>query len=64
MVWKGYNKECDFRKSKAIRAFGNDIKNNFIHMNKANDRQNRLTEYIKKFKSKTRSQDLNLQRTK
>ena len=33
-------------------------------MNKANDKQNRLREHIKKFKSKTRSQDLNLQRTK
>ena len=33
-------------------------------MNKANDKQIRLTEHIREFKSETRSQDLNLQRTK
>ena len=54
MVYKGYNKTYDFRKFKTIHVFGNDIKNNFINMSMANDKQSHLAKHIKKFKSKTR----------
>ena len=36
---------------KTIRAFGDDIKNSDITIDKANDAQNKLAQKIKKFKS-------------
>ena len=57
MVYKGYNKTYDFRKFKAIRVFGNGIKNNIINMYMANDEQNNLAKYIKEFKTKTKPQN-------
>ena len=40
MIYKRYNKTYDFRKFKTIPVFGDNIKNNFINMNMANDKQN------------------------
>ena len=37
MVYKGSNEIYDFRKFKAILAFGNEIRNNIINMSMAND---------------------------
>ena len=54
MVYKGYNKTYDFRKFKRIRAFGDDIRTNFINMYTSNDEKNYLAKYIKEFKGKTR----------
>ena len=56
MVYKGCDKTYEFRKFKAIRSFGNDIRNNLINMNTAKDEQNHLTKYITEFKSKARPQ--------
>ena len=55
MVYKASNETYDFRKFKTILAFGNEISNNIIDMNMANDEQNQLFRYINKFKSKTKS---------
>ena len=60
MVCKRYNKTHDFRKFNTVRVFGDNIKNNFININMANDEQNHLAKYVKELKSKTRTQDSNL----
>ena len=44
MVYEGTNKTYDFRKFKTIHAFGNEIRNNVIDMNMANEEQNKLLE--------------------
>ena len=44
MVYEGTNKTYDFRKFKTIHAFGNEIRNNVIDMNMANEEQNELLE--------------------
>ena len=44
MVYEGTNITYDFRKLKTIRTFGNEIKNNVIDMNTANEEQNQLLE--------------------
>ena len=54
MVYEGSNKTYDFRKFKIIRAFGNEIRNNVIELNMANEEQNELLEYINRFKSRTK----------
>ena len=46
MVYKGYNQTDDFRKFKAIRVFGNEIRNNIVNMSMANDERNHLAKYI------------------
>ena len=58
MVYKGFNKTYDFRKFKAIRVFGNEIRNNIINMSVVNDEQNQLLKRINELKSKTRPQNL------
>ena len=61
IVQKGYNKKYDFRKFKITRAFGNDIRTNFINTDTANNEQNHLARYVKEFKSSTGPQyDSNL----
>ena len=40
MLYKASNETYDFRKFKTIRVFGNEIRNNIIDMNMANDEQN------------------------
>ena len=42
MVYKASNETSDFRKFKTIRVFGNEIRNNIIDMNMANDEQDQL----------------------
>ena len=37
IISKGYNKTYHFRKFKTLRVFGNNIRNNFININMAND---------------------------
>ena len=39
MACKASNENYDFRKFKAIRAFGNEIRNNIFNMSMANDEQ-------------------------
>ena len=39
MIYKASNETYDFRKFKTIRVFGNEIRNNIIDMNMANDEQ-------------------------
>ena len=42
MVYKGTNKTYDFRNFKTIRAFGNEIRNNVISLDTANNEQANL----------------------
>ena len=46
---KATNITYDFRKFKTIRAFGNEIRNNIIDIDTANEKQNELLEYVTKF---------------
>ena len=57
MVYKGTNKTYDFRNSKTIHAFGNEIRNNIISLDAANIEQANLLSYINDF-MKTKPQDL------
>ena len=43
MVYKANNKTYDFRKFKTIRAFGNEIKNNVINDDMANEQMNKTS---------------------
>ena len=54
MVYKGTNKTYDFRNFKTIRAFGNEIRNNVISLDKANIEQANLLSYIYDFTKKTK----------
>ena len=54
MVYEGTNITYDFRKFKTIRAFGNEIRNNVIDMNTANEEQNELLEYISRLRRITK----------
>ena len=54
MIYKASNATYDVRKFKTIRVFGNEIRNNNIDMNVANDEQDQLLRYINELKSKTR----------
>ena len=58
----GYNKTYDFRKFKAKRVFGNEIRHNIINMymeenDKENDEKNHLRKYSKKFTTKTKPEN-------
>ena len=54
MVYKGTNETYDFRNFKTIRAFGNEIRNNFIGLDTANLEQANLLSYINDFIRKTK----------
>ena len=54
MVYEGTNITYGFRKFKTIRAFGNEIKNDVIDMNTANEEQNELLEYISRLRRRTK----------
>ena len=59
----GYNKTYDFRKLKAKRAFGNEIRHNIINIymeenDEENDEENHLPKYSKKFTTETKPQNL------
>ena len=56
MVYKGTNKNYDFRNFKTIRAFGNEIRNNVISLDTANMEQANLLSYISDF-MKTKPRD-------
>ena len=64
MVYKTSNETYDFRKFKAIRVFGNEIRNNIINMSMANDEQDQLLRYINKLKSKTKPHNPELKKLK
>ena len=64
IVYEGSNKTYDFRKFKAIRTFGNEIRNNIISMSMANDEQNQLPKHIREFNSKTRPQNYESRKVK
>ena len=57
MVYKATNKTYDFRKFKTIRAFGNEVRNNVINEDMANNEQNDLLNYIEKINSSTKPRD-------
>ena len=46
IVYKGSNETYDFRKFKAIRLFGNKIRNNIINLSMANNEQTQLLKRI------------------
>ena len=54
VVYEATNKNYDFRKFKAICAFGSEISDNIISMDTANAEQINLTMHIKDFASKTK----------
>ena len=54
MVYKATNITYDFRKLKTIPAFGNEIRNNVIDIDTANEKQNELLEYVTKFRRGTK----------
>ena len=54
MIYKATNKTYDFRNFKAIRAYGNEIRNNVIDMDTANAQQANLTYYVEDFTTKTK----------
>ena len=64
MVYKATNKTYDFRKFKTIRAFGNEIKNNVINLDMANNEENELLKYIDEFNSRTRPRNHELKKLK
>ena len=64
MVYKATNKTYDFRNFKTIRTFGNEIKNNVINENIANNEQNELLNYIEEFSSSTKPRDPELKKNK
>ena len=64
MVYKATNKTYDFRKFKTLRAFGNEIRNNVINEDMANNEQNELLYYIEKFNSSTKPRDPELKKLK
>ena len=53
-AFEGTNITYDFRKFKTIRAFGNEITNNVIDTNTANEEQNELLEYINRLRFRTK----------
>ena len=55
MVYKGTNKTYDFRNFKAIRTFGNEIRNNVISLDTANIEQTNLLSYIYDFTKKKKT---------
>ena len=56
MVYKSTNETYDFRNFKAIRTFGNEIRNNIISLDTANIEQGNLLSYINDF-MKTKPRD-------
>ena len=64
MDYEGTNITYDFRKFKTIRAFGNEIKNNVIDMNTANEEQNELLEYISRLRRRTKPNNPELKKLK
>ena len=64
MVYKASNETYDFRKFKTICVFGNEIRNNIIDMNMANDEQDWLLRYINRPKSKTITHNLQSKKVK
>ena len=64
MVYKATNKTDDFRRFKTIRAFGNEIKNNVINDDMANNEQNKLVKHIEEFNGRIRPRNLKLKELK
>ena len=64
MVYKAADKTYDFRKFKTIRAFGNEIKNNVINDDMANNERNKLLKHIEEFSESIRPRNLELKELK
>ena len=64
MVYKGANITYDLRKFKTIRAFGNEIRNNVLDLNTANEEQGELLKYIEEFSGSIRPRNLGLKELK
>ena len=64
MVYKATNKTYDFRKIKTIRAFGNEIKNNVVNDDMANNEQNKLLKHIEEINGRIRPRNLKLKELK
>ena len=54
MIYYSSKEPFDFRMFKTIRSFGDDIYNRKITINKADQEQSDLVEYILNFNNKTR----------
>ena len=54
MVYYSSKEPFDFRIFKTIRSFGDDVYNNKITINEADQKQSDLVEYIMNFNNKTR----------
>ena len=63
MFYKEYKKHMK-TKCKTIRAFGDDIKNGDINMDKAFDEQNKLIQKIKELKRNTKPRNSNIVKEK
>ena len=48
MFYKGYRNTYGFKKDKTIHAFGDDIKNGVITMDKENEEKNKLSQKFTK----------------
>ena len=57
MVYESTNRTYDFRGSKTISAYGNDIRNNVISLKAANLEQSNLMTHLYDFMKKTNPQD-------
>ena len=64
MVYKATKKIYDFRKFKKTRAFGNEIKNNVINDDMANNEQNNLLKHIEEFSGSIMPRNLELKELK
>ena len=64
MVYKSANKTYDFRNFKAIRTFGNKIRNNIVSATTENTEQANLLSHIEDFIKKTKPRDPILKKLK
>ena len=62
IIYRATNKTHDFRKFTTIGAFGNEIRNDVINEDMANNEQNELLNYIEKFSRSTKPRDLELKK--
>ena len=64
MVYYSSKKVLDFRIFKTIRSFADDICSSKITINKADQEQSHLVEYIQNFNNKTRPKNKDDKKTK
>ena len=64
MVYKGHNRTYEFRKFKTIRAFGDDIRSNFIICIRQTRNKNNWQIILKNFKVRQNHHIILLKRSK